>query len=174
VRCRRAKRGADPCRGRGHGPNMSASACARGANRSVLPARPSQQADRLGGVFLKTRDVGIDRSTLRACTHKTPSRVRFRANRTSSRHRGMTESDPVSDLSVPCKPLFRSEQRDPQSQAGRTICASIQNNSVLPQGRRLGVLAQSNPSKSGGVRLEAAFKPRGADHVYTPEASDPL
>ena len=64
--------------------------------------------------------------------------------------------------------------RDPQSQAGRTICASIQNNSVLPQGRRLGVLAQSNPSKSGGVRLEAAFKPRGADHVYTPEASDPL
>ena len=31
--------------------------------------------------------------------------------------------------------------------------------------------AQSNPSKSGGVRLEAAFKPRGADHVYTPEAS---
>ena len=50
----------------------------------------------------------------------------------------------------------------------------IQNDSVLPQGRRLGVLAQSNPSKSGGVRLEAAFKPRGADHVYTPEASDPL
>ena len=40
--------------------------------------------------------------------------------------------------------------------------------------RRIGVLAQSNPSKSGGVRLEAAFKPRGADHVYTPEASDPL
>jgi hypothetical protein len=30
----------------------------------------------------------------RACTHKSPSHVRFRANRTSSRHRRMTESDP--------------------------------------------------------------------------------
>ena len=57
---------------------------------------------------------------------------------------------------------------------GPAAATSIQNNSGLPQGRRLGVLAQSNPSKSGGVRLDAAFKPRGADHVYTPEASDPL
>jgi hypothetical protein len=30
----------------------------------------------------------------RACTHESPSRVRFRADRTSSRHRRMTESDP--------------------------------------------------------------------------------
>jgi hypothetical protein len=58
--------------------------------------------------------------------------------------------------------------------SGQAAPHPIQNNSVLPQGRRLGVLAQSNPSRSGGVRLEAAFKPRGADHVYTPEASDPL
>jgi hypothetical protein len=33
-----------------------------------------------------------DRGT-RACTHKSPRHVRFRANRTLSRHRRMTESD---------------------------------------------------------------------------------
>ena len=82
--------------------------------------------------------------------------------------------DPFRTSACPASRFFAPSRRDPQSQAGRTICTSIQNNSVLPQGRRLGVLAQSNPSKSGGVRLEAAFKPRGADHVYTPEASDPL
>src|SRR5262249_41078926 len=33
-------------------------------------------------------------SHFRACTRKSPLRVRFQANRTSSRHRRMTESDP--------------------------------------------------------------------------------
>jgi hypothetical protein len=37
------------------------------------------------------------------CTHKSPRRVRFRANRTSSRHRRMTESDVVDGA--------RSQQR---------------------------------------------------------------
>jgi hypothetical protein len=32
---------------------------------------------------------------LRVCTHKSPSRVRIEANRTLSRHRRMTESDPT-------------------------------------------------------------------------------
>src|SRR5215510_12205773 len=36
----------------------------------------------------------ICQSSARACTHRSPSRVRFRANRTSRRHRRMTESDP--------------------------------------------------------------------------------
>jgi hypothetical protein len=31
----------------------------------------------------------------RACTHKTPSHVRFRANRTLNQHRGTAEFDPT-------------------------------------------------------------------------------
>ena len=53
----------------------------------------------------------------RACTHKSLSRVRFRANRTSSRRRRTTESDPRrslagSKISHRGKPLtFRQEAR---------------------------------------------------------------
>jgi hypothetical protein len=83
----------------------------------------------------------------------------------------------VKSMSLGDPPQNHFNSIDPRRTWGRwraNSSTSILNNSVLPQGRRLGVLAQSNPSKSGGVRLEAAFKPRGADHVYTPEASDPL
>ena len=34
------------------------------------------------------------RRQCRACTHKSPDRVRFRANRTLSQHRRMTDFDP--------------------------------------------------------------------------------
>ena len=37
---------------------------------------------------------------LGACTHKSPRHVRFRANRTLSRHRRMTESGPEADVTT--------------------------------------------------------------------------
>jgi len=51
--------------------------------------------------------------TLLACTHKSTSRVRFRANRTLSRHGPRTESDPNTTLATnrispaPCHAAFK-------------------------------------------------------------------
>src|SRR5262245_11396568 len=48
----------------------------------------------------------VGRKCVRACLHKSPSRVRFRANRASSRHRRMTESDPEpSSRPARCRPV---------------------------------------------------------------------
>jgi hypothetical protein len=50
---------------------------------------------------IKARDLntrwgpqGPSSRLLRACDHKTPSHVRFRANRTLNQHRGTAEFDP--------------------------------------------------------------------------------
>src|SRR5262245_16866764 len=62
---------------------------------SLWPPTPVAEGRWMGAVSVKPRYS-------KACTHKSPSRVRFRANRTSSRHRRMTDFDPKR---TSCRPV---------------------------------------------------------------------
>ena len=83
-------------------------------SRALLPLAPfrliwpagQRFRPQLGQVVLATGHR-IDLARLRACTHKSSSRVRFRATRTSSRQSRMTEAD----LPSTCQPLMWGGQK---------------------------------------------------------------
>src|SRR5690242_16601268 len=61
----------------------------------------------------------------RACTHKTPSHVRFRANGTLNRHGGRSESDPVQTSTARPRGAPRRRERPHRRDRKRVPIAAV-------------------------------------------------
>jgi len=85
-----------------------------------------------------SKATGGDAKAARACTHKSPGRVSFRANRTLSRHRRMTESDPQADVPLYRVPRIQLPPRRPRRHDEYDIMRHSQKQTVSSDKQRAG------------------------------------